>query len=668
MVSEMTLQSTPVIAHSISSTVELDYTRGTARKTYEPPLWVRMLYRAAFQAPFPYAKNEHALEASRYRREIAGALTRYWFNEDVVATTLDVRETADGKIAFVTQLVEGGAPKDKKAAQRFLHVLNDFFLEAGMPTWQVTPYNPRAIGNLIETPDGTYRIIDLESNLVAPLVPLSGVIGLVRRGSFPVFDDIDTRKLNAYLDRNAVSITASLGAEGYDALRESARGYETSVQAWRKSEPRIISKALKFGLALVDVPSWIRGIRKMTAGSSKLADRFVEHGIEQWQQEGHVDEGQAEQLRQDARTPEVASALAHLGAHIAITIPLRFPLGSVARAAWTLAMRAQAEAAALFRGRSARAAREEHTLMVATASLVPGFGAAAYMLAKPLRRNRALAVIAFDQMLRKTPFGLYRTLHVSSISVHQAQLDGAKAQRRPFVQGLRDRMSQLRPHAPMIAGVLAFNAAVVITGAVIYVSQDTRVWFNEKGVMNSTDATQLIVAGIAGVAAWRAFWAVRGDRAPISEAAGIALWGITGAGMFVLAADDYFGVHEMVGDWTAATLGSLPLYTNTADDFITLSVGLTGLSILWFFRGEVYAPRASTTLLIGAAGMAATMVIADVWGHTAIRAAEFPAQVGAVGLLMLAHVVRWQEVRDAVPAPVAERRQVSRMEVEGAAA
>ena len=61
-----------VTTGSISSTVELDYDRGTAHKTYKPPLWVRLLYWMVFQAPFPYVANHAALEASRYRRLIVG--------------------------------------------------------------------------------------------------------------------------------------------------------------------------------------------------------------------------------------------------------------------------------------------------------------------------------------------------------------------------------------------------------------------------------------------------------------------------------------------------------------------------------------------------------------------------------------------------------------------
>ena len=56
---------------SIASTVRLDYDAGIAEKRYEPPLLFRALYRAAFQAPFPYEQNDDALEAALHRRTIA---------------------------------------------------------------------------------------------------------------------------------------------------------------------------------------------------------------------------------------------------------------------------------------------------------------------------------------------------------------------------------------------------------------------------------------------------------------------------------------------------------------------------------------------------------------------------------------------------------------------
>ena len=173
---------------------------------------------------------------------------------------LEVRNTPGEPIGFVTKLVRGEAPKDRRHARAFLREVTAKFLDAGLPTWQVTPYNPRAVGNLMEKDRGMYRIIDLESNLVAPLMPVSGVIGAIRQGTFPTFDDIDVNKLDAYIAHNSMGITAAIGAERYTELVESAAAYRASADAWHKSEKRIISRTLKFALKLVDVPTWIRGL------------------------------------------------------------------------------------------------------------------------------------------------------------------------------------------------------------------------------------------------------------------------------------------------------------------------------------------------------------------------------------------------------------------------
>jgi hypothetical protein len=651
-----------VVAHSISSRVELDYGYGTAHKTYSPPRWVRVLYAAAFQSPFPYEANGHSLEAASHRRRIAGLLTEFWYGENLVSPTLDVHPERDLSIGFVTELVRGSAPTDNKNARRFLKTLTRHFLDAGLPTWQVTPHNPRAVGNLIQREDGAYRIIDLESNLVAPLMPVSGVVGAIRQGNFPAFDDIDLDKLNAYLATNQAEITASLGDHGFNELVEASAAYAESVRRWRMNERRYVSRAARFALKLVDVPSWIRGLKRMNANSQGMADRMVQQGIDTWAAEGHIDDAQATELRREADAPAVASALTHLGAHIAITIPLRFPFGSIARAAWTVSMRAKAEWDAIVRRKPIGSAREEHTLLVAAVSAVPTFGAAAYMLAKPLRANRALAVIAFDRSMRKLPWKLYDRMHLSPFMVWHAKVVQPEVMAprtwRSLLSAARVRIGALREHAWLIGGVLAANMTVITIGGVLYVAQDTRVVFNEKGVMNTTDAAQLALAGVLGLAAYATFWKGRDAVASVQEAAGIMFWGIAGAGLMFLAADDYFGLHERMGDWMAQHSYMIPMYTNTADDIITLGVGITGLSVLYVFRHELIANRASSVLMIAGALAAFVMVGADVYGRGIVRPLEFPAQVSASGLLFLAFFMRFREVRAAVPAPVARTERV----------
>jgi hypothetical protein len=267
------------------------------------------------------------------------------------------------------------------------------------------------------------------------------------------------------------------------------------------------------------------------------------------------------------------------------------------------------------------------------------------MLSKPLRSNRALAVIAFDHMLRKTPFKLYDRLHVSALTVWQAKNDPSSILRTSVRQGFRDRISMLRPHATVIGAVMAVNLAIITAGGIVYFGFDNRVLFNEKNLMNTSDALQLLVAGVAGIASYRLFWTVRNSSTPLDEAAGIFFWGVAGVGMFYLAADDYFGLHERIGEGIAAHTNMIPMFTNTADDIVTVFVGVTGLTVLYLFRDEVFARRASSALLIAGVTAAAVMTLVDVWGHGAIRPLEFPAQVSASGFLMLAFTRRYFEVR-----------------------
>jgi len=224
---------------SIASRVYLDHTCGTTVKVYKPPLLIRLLYRLAFQAPFPYERNVYALKAAQYRRKIAGILTRYFFGEDLVAPALDIR-CDDGSCAFVTELVRGDPAPPTKEARRFLEEVSIRFAGAGLPTWQLSPINPKAIGNILLGADGRYHIIDLESALVSPFVPLSRLNGALRDGTLPSFDDVDFAALRTYIDRNAHRLEQLLGANEVAELRESVAACEVYTRLWKEGEPRIL--------------------------------------------------------------------------------------------------------------------------------------------------------------------------------------------------------------------------------------------------------------------------------------------------------------------------------------------------------------------------------------------------------------------------------------------
>ena len=650
-----------VMTGSISSTVRLDYDIGTAEKSYQPTRFVRALYRLSFQAPFPYADNAAALEAARHRRTVAGLLTKFWFGENIVARALDVRREDDGRYTFITELIRGTEPKDARRAKAMLRELTARFLEAGLPSWQVGSYNPKAIPNLLEQYDGSYRIIDLESNLVTPVMPPAALIRAIRLGQYPSFDDADVPRLRSYLAANRDQIVRSLGEEESAQLFSTAEAYATAQGEWFAGERRIASKMLRFAFLLVDVPTWVRGLRRvagrMTGGSQEMADRFIHAGIEDWSAEGHLSDGEAAELQDALATPEVASVTANLGAHMAMSIPLRFPLGSLARFGWTVVARAKAEWAALRGRKPASIARQIHTVPVALMGLVPGFGAGAYLLAKPLRANRALAVIVFDRLLRKAPARLYWRLHFSALMTWFAR-PAAKSARRirlaAALPAVRERLAVVKPQRRLVAAVLGADALMLVVAGVLFQFYGMGFTFVEGGLVNSVDAAQLLAAGVLGILSFRLFWRGAVHHASADESAGIFLWGITGIGLVGFAFDDYLTIHEHVGDWVARHVDVIPLFTNNTDDFITLGYGVIGVALLAVFRHELFAVRASSALLLAGVAAAGMMLFTDAYGHGPVAPLEFPSQVGAVGLLLLAHLVRYREVRAALPRQAAE--------------
>src|SRR6266478_7221519 len=184
------------VIKGVASRVVLDFDLETAEKSYRHT-WLDVLYWFAFQAPFPYASCRFALEAARELRTIAGLLTEYWFEWNAVAPVVEIVER-NGGYSLISRLVRGQPPSDTKRAHDWLRDVADHFVEAGLPTWQIAYYNPRALSNVIETTDGRLIIVDLESTLVTPIVPLLALPSAIRSGRYPAFDGVDMRRLRWY--------------------------------------------------------------------------------------------------------------------------------------------------------------------------------------------------------------------------------------------------------------------------------------------------------------------------------------------------------------------------------------------------------------------------------------------------------------------------------------
>ena len=229
-------------AHALTSTIL--FNGDSVSKIYAPGLVPRAIYWLAFQSEFPYVRNQAALQAAVLRRNLAGMLTEFWYGSNRVALALGI-DTINGRLAITSEYVPGSPPSDRQAAHDFLFDLADRFDEVGLPTWQVDPRQPRAMDNLLETPDGQYHIIDLESGLVSPMASPRAWQRAFQRGLVPIYDDVYFDLTRDYINREAPSMRAVQGDQWVADLYSMLDRAEEAAEAWHADEPRIWSRAVR---------------------------------------------------------------------------------------------------------------------------------------------------------------------------------------------------------------------------------------------------------------------------------------------------------------------------------------------------------------------------------------------------------------------------------------
>ncbi len=397
---------------SIASVVILDPEKGTATKVYKPPPVVRLIYWLAFQARFPYERSPAALEAAEYRRRIASLLTIHRFGKDLVAP-VQAASCAHGRCTFVTEYVPGEKVENDEDTRRFLGEVAEIFAEAGLGIRQVNPRNPHAHTNLIRHPDGDPRIIDLESAMVT-VIPAPGQWrSTLRRGTFPVFDDIDFERLRHYIAANEKALEASLTPAGMTDLRDVVDRAEEAVRTWKDAEPHIWGRLASRVYRLLDWKSFAQHLAHALEGSNQAAGTFLSRGIARWESEGRISPSEAAALQDRIRSPEAQVAIHHLGVHLVLSVALFLPipgLRSAARFAWTLAYWLKFQVGRILR--RSGGATNIHTPLVMLLAIVPVLGGVAYLAARPLRQ-RLLARLMVDQVAREMPFRLYRRLRLA---------------------------------------------------------------------------------------------------------------------------------------------------------------------------------------------------------------------------------------------------------------
>ena len=400
---------------SIASLVLLNPEKGTATKVYQPSFLVRMIYWLAFQAKFPYVGNQFAFQAAIYRRKVAGILTQHMFGKDLVARVLAVNDTG-GKYEFVTEYIPGEKVENDDEAKKYLAQVSDTFSQAGLSVCQINPHNPHAHTNLIRTPQGDLKIIDLESALATPFLAKGQLRSAIKAGNFPVFDDIDFPSMRNYLADNAASLEASLGPNRLAELEHAVGHLEEVIQSWKQSELRLWGRLAKWTYRFFNWKATYTTSKAAVMGADGAAQSFFSAGIERWDREGRLAATETEALKGYLASREVNNAMRHLGVHLVMTAIFPFPIESIMRLAWTLSFWMKLQVAR-FRhnaGAGPEGGPNIHNPLVMFLSVIPDLGAVAYLASRPLRR-KLLVRLLLDQIAWKLPFRLYRRLHLAGL-------------------------------------------------------------------------------------------------------------------------------------------------------------------------------------------------------------------------------------------------------------
>jgi undecaprenyl-diphosphatase len=274
------------VEKSIANVVVLNPEEGTTTKVYNPPPLVNLMYWIAVQAKFPYTGNAAALEAAVYRRKIGGLLTQHRFGKNLVSPAKSAN-CDHGNCSFVTEYVPGNKVANDASAQKFLGEVAELFAEAGLGVWQINPRNPHAHTNLILTPEGDYKIIDLESAIVTVMPAKGQLRSALRSGNIPIFDDIDFTRLNAYINTHEEALKASLGTQGLAEFREVSGQGELLIREWKESEPRIAGRVISKLYRFLNLKGAAQHVMRAIQGADAIAIDFLKAGPRSMEKRGH---------------------------------------------------------------------------------------------------------------------------------------------------------------------------------------------------------------------------------------------------------------------------------------------------------------------------------------------------------------------------------------------
>ena len=394
-------------AHALTSTIL--FQDDVVTKIYAPGFLPRAIYWLSFQAEFPYIRNRDALDAAVLRRNLAGKLTEYWYGGNRVARALGIVEF-NGRLGIASERIEVVGQQDSDAEKQFLFDLCNRFDEAGLPTWQIDPRQPRGKDNALRGPDGNYYIVDLESGLASPMASPRAWLRAIRRADVPLFDTVYFDITHDYIERESEAMQAKMGEEWLQDLLELVDQAAAANARWHAGEPRIWSRMLRSvetGFGLGRIPG---RIREATGSGRDRAESLLEGMVAEWESEERISSDEAVEMRRTLADPQIHRVIPHFGVHLAIGIATRFPVGSILRGSYT----AINLLIVSLRFLSRRIDRAEwrllssiHSPLVVVVASMPGIGTFSYLLSGPIRSNHLLMRIVADAVLLKVPWHLY---------------------------------------------------------------------------------------------------------------------------------------------------------------------------------------------------------------------------------------------------------------------
>ncbi len=198
----------------------------------------------------------------------------------------------------------------------------------------------------------------------------------------------------------------------------------------------------------------------------------------------------------------------------------------------------------------------------------------------------------------------------------------------------------------LVLDVLALSAAGIVYG----LTTNLAVTFGEFGPIQTLKAGHLLVSGVAGYLIYTRFWRLpqAGQRV---DAPGSFFWILSGAALVWLSIDDYFQIHERLGDVLEEGLGiTIPLLNNP-DDIIVLGYAVVAVTLVAIFFGELIRSRAVFPLLAVGLGFLVISLAVDFFAPegNVVAGLEEPTNLAGAGFILSAYLVKLREVSSELP-------------------